>query len=325
MGIKEFNHLKESLSKIEENNRKSLDDIERKKKIHKRIGELSRQISETRTKISSDSDISEMKTKLSQLKESEIRHIEVITGMREEVQVRSRWAAFPELSFEEAEVRMREQSKRKREKIGTLAIVLLVLTGCFLTINTYLKVEENYSPWTCDNGEVIHQDGLLDGENDCSDGSDEAKSGFWDDLTRAESDEDSHEMAAFIVAGLVAATCWWIFSRIDEWKKDDSINEMMFPDYVDEKFEFLRKKEQISIEETSIRRMKDQIKSISSEITKQAQTLPSRLESYQTKHNNLNKESSDLQRKIEVYERDNEVLWEGIAHLIPHSDLVRSV
>jgi len=119
-------------------------------------------------------------------------------------------------------------ASRGNKTLLTLMIILVSSSS----VGLYSTIDLNQT-WECDDGEQIHWSWVLDGKQSCADGSDERKSGWSGDMTRAEDSSMDMWLAyhaySFWALGVFILLIWWflesyVFSHtniIDDLEKEE--------------------------------------------------------------------------------------------------------
>lgn len=173
MGIKEFEFLKSTLAQIEA--------------TQKEMGGLKEPLRKRRKKVKS------LKTDVLALEEK--RDLESASSLQSKIDASA--ASQQSIKSKLKTLRQKIKSAKAEKDVAEnvegrstlLMIVIVVIVGAWLFQQFHEDVQNRDYIFVCDNGNEIQTTSLLDGTDDCGDGSDE-EDPFWS-LSRAQEEEDN--------------------------------------------------------------------------------------------------------------------------------------
>jgi septal ring factor EnvC (AmiA/AmiB activator) len=321
MGIKEFEHLKKSLSNIESNTKKSQKLENAIRGSGSKIESLTSQIEKIRPQLESAEQIAQRKEEISKLearREMQEASVEVADS---EVKKKGAMEGFPNMMFKSAAKKIKKELKEKRKRRGGRTQTVMFLVLLFVIPTVYLSIYDYYLPWTCDNGEVIEHTSLVDGVNDCSDGSDEEEY-FWTS-SRA---EEGH---SFFVLGMgILAIVFLVvgFMLVGLARGDDDISGdlQLYPGYAEAEKKNDKLQDSLKWEKAELAATRRLIAPKSKGLTHIGKKLPAKLDSLENDLEKEEKKKSELESEAASVAEKTDALWEGIRHLLPHSNLLKS-
>jgi hypothetical protein len=321
MGIKKFEHLKKSLSNIESNTKKSQKLENAIWDSGSKIESLTSQIEEIRPQLESAEQIARRKEEISKLEARRERQEASVEKAVSEVKKKGAVEGFPSVMFKSAEQKIKKEleEERKRRSVRNARIMLVVLAFAIPTV--YLEIYDHFLPWTCDNGEVIEETSLLDGVNDCSDGSDEEEE-FWGN-TRAENSSVQFPCGMIILA---IAFLGVGFMLVASAYGDDeiSVDLGLYPGYAEALKENQRLQRSLAGKRKQLKNIVSSLDPSSKKLTRIEKELPEKLDSLETALENQEKKKLELESEAASVAEETDALWEGIRHLLPHSNLLKS-
>ena len=322
MGIKEFGHLKKSLSTIESNTKRSRKLKNGIRNSVKRIGSLKTEIGVIRPLLESAEQIAQRKELISKLEAQLERRGASVNKAVSEVKKKGGVEGFPNMMFKSAATKIKKKLLEKRKKGNSAKKIVMFLVLLYVIPNVYLAWEDHFLPWTCDNGEVIEQTSLIDGVNDCSDGSDEDEAG-WLSLSRAEENDTDYDMGRVIVV-IVLLIVWG--ALVSAVGNNENIDEdlRLYPGYAEAKKKNARLQNSLNLKEEELAATRRLIASESKELAHIGQKLPAELDSLENDLEKEEKKKSELESEAASVAEKTDALWEGIRHLLPHSNLLKS-
>ena len=189
-------------------------------------------------------------------------------------------------------------SLRVTKKSRFVQVALLILGGIAIAVLANWSTQP--IPWECDSGEEIFTKQLLDGTEDCSDGSDEYKDDSWWDRSDAERhvhDDRLLELCGglVLIIGIFIMPIWYVPELLDEPSKKEEL------DRIDAG---------IKVHENGIKYSKWK------ESKSQAHTK------LNTEINEINDYISSLSEEIVAIVNEIEEIFGSVSHLTPYSDRV---
>jgi len=331
VGIKEFRHLKKSLHDIESNTKKSQKLENSIRSSGTKVKSLKSEIKGILRVLIPTEEIEQTKQKISYLEPEIEKQKASCDETLSLIKKKGAMEGFPTMMFSSAEKKIKDELREKIEKkdlrrSALRALVMIIVLSHFIP-DWIADYEDYYLPWTCDNGEVIEQTSLQDGVNDCSDGSDEAESGFWDPLTRAEGDTDNYQIGWVLVVGVLllggiflVLVAYGSAFVAEDIKLEDEL--LLYPGYAEALKENQRLGRSLTKKQNKLSKLNSRIMPLKNRV-KKGEDQGGGIITLERKLKNQEKKKLELESEAASVAEETDTLWEGIRHLLPHSNLLK--
>jgi hypothetical protein len=303
MGIEDFKLLKNSLVEIESCQQELSENEEKISGMRDNLAVLKKKEGDLASKLVSSDRIIQMEESLAEMTDE-------VMVWRKKKNSASNKARKPRKLLHAIEDEYKTKQEKKAGWFDLIAISLsLLLIGSGFN-----------QPFVCDDGHVVENEEVLDGERDCPDGSDEATSGWLDSFTRAE--EHNDWVFPVIMLGLILYFFFrWIKGKLGlRW---DSSGPTIPSDVGREERNELA---EILLE---IDEIQESLK-LSEKKQHKARNKLDRAKKMPGKFSNVQQKIESMETKIEVMVAKNAALqvkiaslFNGIKHLVPYANLLQ--